>query len=230
MVLLLAAVLVAPSPQALRTCADRWNQDNMVGWGPALVSVSVRRSRCTVDLAHSWRRDVTGGCAGYAVMPGYPNRCVDTHETFVCVMNAEAGYDCSHTADGGPPLRHRNGATDAAGAMRLDISLHGTHATPPLAWQRRYPVVDSFISPWTAAGTLRHGLTLNTGGGVRHYRGTCSQGSERSRDPSALRCLSDVQLDPCYPPTSTWNRRGAVVACAAPGSTSFGRFVITRRS
>src|SRR5262249_37743317 len=31
--------------QALRTCADRWNQGNMLGWGPtaATVGVAVRR-------------------------------------------------------------------------------------------------------------------------------------------------------------------------------------------
>src|SRR2546425_936055 len=34
----------AASPaQALRMCVDRWNQDNMLGWGPTLVSISVRR-------------------------------------------------------------------------------------------------------------------------------------------------------------------------------------------
>jgi hypothetical protein len=35
----------SPAAQALRTCVDRWNQDNMLGWGPTLVSVSVRRYR-----------------------------------------------------------------------------------------------------------------------------------------------------------------------------------------
>src|SRR4029450_3760531 len=29
--------------QALRTCVDRWNQANMVGWGPAPVNVAFRR-------------------------------------------------------------------------------------------------------------------------------------------------------------------------------------------
>src|SRR6266480_1798537 len=33
----------ASSAQALRTCVDRWNQDNMVGWRHALISIAVRR-------------------------------------------------------------------------------------------------------------------------------------------------------------------------------------------
>src|SRR5436189_5021418 len=48
--LLLAGLLLAAAcghktsaAQSLRTCVDRWNQGNMVGWGPAPVSVAVRR-------------------------------------------------------------------------------------------------------------------------------------------------------------------------------------------
>src|SRR3954454_25238470 len=29
--------------QQVRTCADRWNQGNMVGWGPGPVNVAFRR-------------------------------------------------------------------------------------------------------------------------------------------------------------------------------------------
>lgn len=199
----------------------------MVGWGPALVSVAMRR-HCTVKLAHSWPRDLSGGCSGYAVMPGYPNRCVDTRNTFVCVMNATGAYDCPFYSDGGPPLRDKNGVTDSAGVLELDAPLAGTRATPPLPWQRRYPHVDSFIHPWTAGGTLRRGLTLRHTG----FRGTCSRGTELTRDTSALRCVSHgLQFDPCYPQLRAWNHRGAIVACdVAPGSMSFTRFVLTRRS
>jgi hypothetical protein len=217
----------------------------MIGWGPALVSVGVRRllpneqdhigvydrrRHCAVAIAHSWRRDPQAGCSGSAVMPGYRNWCVDTRSTFVCVMNASGGYGCSRYADGAPPLRHKNGTTDPRGLLKLDVPLVGTHPTPPLVWQRRYPHVDSFIHPWTRGGKLRRGLTLNQAGGARHYHGRCFRGTEFARDASAVRCVSDVQLDPCYPQTRAWNRRGAIVACAAPGSTSFGRFVVTRRS
>src|ERR671935_1101947 len=49
--LLLAAALAlaagcgrkSSDPQTLRTCADRWNQANMLGWGPAPASVAIRR-------------------------------------------------------------------------------------------------------------------------------------------------------------------------------------------
>jgi len=30
-------------PQALRTCVDRWNQGNMLGWGPGPANVAFRR-------------------------------------------------------------------------------------------------------------------------------------------------------------------------------------------
>jgi hypothetical protein len=145
-------------------------------------------------------------------------------------MNAAGGYGCSRYADGAPPLRNKNATTDAHGVLTLDVALAGTHATPPLEWQRRYPHVDSFIHPWPRGAKLRRGLTLNEAGAARHYRGTCFRGTEYSHDASAFRCVSDVQLDPCYPRTADWYRRGAVMACAAPGSMSFGRFVITRRS
>jgi hypothetical protein len=217
-----AANPAASEAQALRTCVDRWNQDNMLGWGPALVNIAVRqllpneadhvgvydhRRHCTAAIAHSLRRT-----------------------TFVCVINAAGGYGCSRYSDGAPPLTSKNGAIDTRGVLKLDVPLRGTHATPALAWQRRYPHVDSYIHPWTRGGTLRRGLTLDQASGARHYHGTCFRGTEFSHDAAALRCVSDVQFDPCYPRAADWNRRGAVVACAAPGYTSFGRFVVTRRS
>ena len=39
-----ARTSLSPSAaQALRTCVDRWNEGNMLGWGPTLASVSIRR-------------------------------------------------------------------------------------------------------------------------------------------------------------------------------------------
>src|SRR5207253_1420271 len=77
--------------QALRTCVDRWNQAHMVGWGPALVSVSVRRldaarlaavglrdpalPRCVASLATEFHRDSKTGCSGAAVVRGNPGFC-----------------------------------------------------------------------------------------------------------------------------------------------------------
>jgi hypothetical protein len=232
--------------QALRTCVDRWNQGNMLGWGPTLVSVSIRRldaseqaglglrgrslPRCTVSLAVHSPRDPSTGCSGESVMPGYPKSCVDSQNTFACVINTVGGYECPRYADGSPPLRNKNATADKRGVLKLDVPISGTKATPPLAWQRRYPHIDGFIDPWTRAGKLRQGLTFEQAGGSRHYRGTCFRGSEFTFERSALRCVSDVQVDPCFGPTADWNRRGVVVACASPGWTTFGRFVISRRS
>src|SRR5438270_12246573 len=48
--LLLAGLLLAAAcghktsaAQTLRTCVDRWNQGNMIGWGPVPANVAVRR-------------------------------------------------------------------------------------------------------------------------------------------------------------------------------------------
>jgi hypothetical protein len=198
----------------------------MLGWGPTLVSVAVRRlerreqeragvydrkQRCTVSLA------VFGG------------RRVYTQTTFVCVINRAGGYWCSRYADGAPPLKHKNATTDAHGVLTLDSPLGGTRQTPPLAWQRRYPHIDGYIHPWTSAGKLRQGLRLEETGAARHDRGTCSRGSEQTHDPSALRCYSDVGLDPCFAPTRDWNRPGVVVACATVGLATFERFLIIKR-
>ena len=217
----------------------------MLGWGPSLARIAVRRlnaseqahvgvydrlRRCTVSLAVSWRRDPRTGCSGDTVMPGDSKRCVSTQNTSVCVINTASGYQCSRYTDGAPPLRNKNATTDGRGVLKLEVPLAGTHTTPPLAWQRLYPHIDSFIHPWTSQGKLRPGLTFDQAGGSQHYRGACFRGSEYTVDTSALKCVSDVQLDPCYPPTADWNRHGVVVACAAAGWTTFGRFLITRRS
>jgi hypothetical protein len=164
---------------------------------------------------------------------GRTPRCVASiasklHElTFVCVANEGGAYDCSRFSDGAPPLRDANGNVDARGLLRLDVPLVGTHATPPLAWQR-YPHVDGYIHPWLRGGKLRSGLSFTREHGPR-FRGHCIQGSEYTRDPAALKCVSDVQFEACYAPTGNWNRLGAVVACAYAGSTRFSRFVISRR-
>jgi hypothetical protein len=166
------------------------------------------RRRCTVSLAARLGRN-----------------------SWICRIEAAGAYDCPLvTSDGMPRLTTANGATDARGVLTLDVPLVGTHATPPLAWQRRYPHVDGFVQPWTHKGSLRRGLSLDRAGGARHYRGTCSRGSQQTVVKAALRCVSDVQFDPCFAPVADWNHHGAIVACAVPGSTSFGRFAIVRRS
>src|SRR5919204_3714297 len=147
-----------PSRQALRTCVDRWNQANMLGWGPALVDVAVRR------LVPAEVHNV--GFYGRAP------RCVASiasklHEfTFVCVINAAGAYDCSRYSDGAPRLRRANGTLDAHGVLRLEGPLTGTHATAPLPWHH-YPHVDGLIHPWTSKGKLRRGLSFYRDRGAR---------------------------------------------------------------
>jgi len=215
-----ATTPAAPSPQALRTCTDRWNQANMLGWGPGLVDIAVRR------LVPAEVHNV--GVYGRAPLCVASIASKLREATFVCVINRGGAYDCSRYSDGAPPLRQANGRLDARGVLTLDVPLTGTHAARPLTWQR-YPHVDGLIHPWTRSGKLRSGLSFSPAGGQR-YRGLCLRGSEYTRDPAALKCVSDVQFEACYPPTRNWNRRGIVVACASAGSTRFGRFVINRRS
>ena len=150
--------------QALRTCADRWNQGNMLGWGPTLagVGVALRRaeagesSRCVVALAVSYKRQTGSRCYDHPV-PGHSDYCFRRSQTYVCVMAHVGAYVGPLNAEGSPPLRRQNAKVDERGVLTLDVSLHGTHATPPLAWQR-YPHVDGFVEPWTSSGTLRAGL------------------------------------------------------------------------
>jgi hypothetical protein len=209
----------APSRQALRTCVDRWNQANMLGWGPDLVNIAVRR------LVPAEVHNV----GSY----GHTPRCVASiasklnELTFVCVVNSGGAYECSRYSDGAPPLKQANGRLDARGVLRLDAPLVGTRAARPLAWQR-YQHVDGYIHPWTSSRKLRSGLSFYPDRGAR-FHGHCFKGTEYTRDPAALRCVSGVQFDPCYAPRADWNRLGAVVACASAGSTRFSRFVISRR-
>jgi hypothetical protein len=208
----------APSPQGLRTCVDRWNQANMRDWGPSLVYIAVRR--LVPAEAHN--------VGDYGPKP----HCVLSiasklrEQTDVCVLIDAGAYECSRFSDGAPPLRRANGKLSTHGVLRVDVPLAGTHATPPLPWQR-FPHVDGLIHPWTRAGRLRPGLSYYVG---PRARGTCVQGSEYTRDRAALQCYSGVQYAACYSPTRNWNRRGAILACGFPGSTRFYRFVIARRS
>jgi hypothetical protein len=233
----------APSAQALRRCVDRWNQGNMLGWGPTLVNVSIRRPtadqlaavglrnpaprRCTVSLAVHARRDPGIGCSGEAVLPGHPGFCVDRRSTYLCIINRFGGYGCPTNAEGSPPLRSKNATTDKRGALRLDVPLADTRPTPPLAWQRRYPHTDGWIEPWTSSGTLRAGLRLR---GLD--RGACSRGARETRAKTAGRCApldGSGIYDPCFARRGGWGRRGTVVACATwPGATTFSRFVVAK--
>jgi hypothetical protein len=196
----------------------------MLSWGSMSVRISIRtldaRERSVLSVPNAAQRRCT---LSLAARPG--------QNSLICRIDAAGGYDCPLvTSDGMPALRNANGTTDRRGFLKLDVPLEGTHPTPPLAWQRRYPHVDGFILPWTPAGSLRRGLTFDQAGGPRHYRGTCSLGSQQTVAKAALRCVSDVQFDPCFAPAADWNHSGAIVACMSAGRTRFGRFEIDRRS
>jgi len=215
--------------QALRTCADRWNQGNMLGWGPTLagVGVALRRaeagesSRCVVALAVSYKRQTGSRCYDHPV-PGHPDYCFRRSQTYVCVMAHVGAYVGPLNAEGSPPLRRQNAKVDERGVLTLDVSLQGTHATPPLAWQR-YPHVDGFVEPWTSRGTLRAGLRFKGEG-----RGRCFVVAETVI--SGISCLTRTGLrhDACFPQRPNW-RAGDVAACGELGGTRFVRWTITGR-
>ena len=204
--------------QALRTCVDRWNQDNMVGWASMSVKVSIRgltaRERSVLSEPHPERRVCTVSLAP---------RSGDNSS--ICQMNDLGGYECPLvTSDGMPPLTNPNGRTDRRGIITLTVPLAGTHATPPLSWQRRYPHVDAFILPWTRAGTLRPGLRF-----TETEHGNCDAGPEHVVPKSAIRCvdLRYGQFDPCFPKRRNF-RVGDIAACGGAGDTTFIRWLITR--
>jgi hypothetical protein len=192
----------------------------MLGWRSMSVRVAIRGltrgERDSLYEPNLGERHCTLSLAG---SPG--------DNTWICIFSVTGGYDCPLvTSDGMPPLRNPNGRTDRHGILK-GVPLAGTHATPALAWQRRYRHVDGFILPWTRAGRLRPGLSFIRTRPNRHLRGDCSRGSEHIVPKASLRCVSDVQLDPCFAPSTHWHHRGAVVACGHPGWTKFSRFVIT---
>jgi hypothetical protein len=229
--------------QALRTCVDRWNQGNMLGWGPALVNVSIRHpdareradlglrdsasERCLVSLATASRRTPGTACSGATEMPGHPRFCVNQGSTSACIIDTWGAYECSPHADDAAALRNKNATTDEDGVMEAHIPLKNTHATTPLAWQRRYPHTDGWIEPWTNSGALRPGLKFTT---TYKHGGSCGFASEETVAKTAVRCVwrRKLQVDPCFPQRAHSLHRGAVLACpSAPGATTLGRFVIT---
>jgi hypothetical protein len=215
--------------QALRTCADRWNQGNMRGWGPTFASVGIaaRRvetgesSRCVVALAVSYKRQPGSRCHDHSV-PGRSDYCFRRSQTYVCVMGQVGAYICPPNAEGSPPLRRQNATVDERGVLTLEVSLQGTHATPPLAWQR-YPHVDGFVEPWTSNGTLRVGLRFTAEG-----RGPCFVVAETVT--SRISCLtrSGERYDACFPQRRNW-RAGGLAACGELADTRFLRWTITGR-
>jgi hypothetical protein len=213
----------------------------MRSWGPALVSVGLRRldatrlaavglrpgrRRCVVTVSFEYRLTPGERCAGTATSRGNPGFCVDRGRTWSCATSRTGAYVCPlrHEPDS-IPLRSKNATMDERGVLTLDVRLEGTHPPPRLSWQR-YPRTDGWIEPWTRSGRLRPGLSFTStysGGGL------CFRGAYQTPAKSALRCVwrGLYQVDPCFPQRAHWQRRGALVACpSGPGATTFGRFVV----
>jgi hypothetical protein len=196
-------------------CVDRWNQGNMVGWGPAPVNVAFRRpvvKEHSSIVLPSRRQCIVAIAAGRG--------------TWACVLGSSSAYWCPplHKPTGPPlnALKGKNATIDRRGVLELDSPLRGTHPTPPLAWQR-YPHIDGFVEPWTSRGTLRPGLRFKGEG-----RGRCFVVDETVR--SGISCLTRTlrRYDACFPQRRNW-RAGDLAACGGLGDTSFVRWTITRR-
>ena len=210
--LLLAAACghKASADQTLRTCVDRWNQDNMVDQGPAPANISfrrpVRKERESIELSARRQCIVSIGAGG---------------GTWTCVLSGSGAYWCPPRHEPtGPPLKDKNATVDRRGVLVLDSPLKGTHPTPLLAWQR-YPHVDSVVHPWTSRGTLRAGLR-STGKG----RGRCFVVDETVI--AAVSCLlaNGGRYEACFAQWQYW-LPGQLAACGGFGSMSFVRWTIT---
>jgi hypothetical protein len=196
--------------QPLRTCIDRWNQGNMIGEGSGPANVAFRRpvakERERIQLS-ARRQCIVSIAAGDG--------------TWTCVLTTAGAYWCPpHHEPTGPPMKE-NARIDKFGVLLLDRPLEGAHAAPPLRWHR-YPLVDGYIQPWTAGGTLRSGLRFKGKG-----RGRCFLADSTAN--SAVSCLRpDLGRDDACFPRRRDGRRGDVAACSyGPGYTTFTRWTIT---
>ena len=199
--------------QTLRTCVDRWNQGNMVGWGPGPVNVAFRRPNAkehsSIELSSSRVCIV-----GIAVGDG----------TWTCVMSSTGAYWCPPLHEATGPRLPENATLDRRGVLVLDSPPNGTHPAPPLPWQH-YVRVDGYIHPWMSSHKLLPGLRFKG-----EQRGRCFLAEETAR--SAVSCLypNGGRNDACFPQRRPW-RRGDLAACSfGPGSTTFTRWVITQGS
>ncbi len=195
--LLLPAVSCGHKPsdaQALRTCVDRWNQGNMVGWGPGPANVAFRspnaKEKSSIGLSSS-RQCIVATPAGDG--------------TWTCVLSSTGAYWCPPLHEATGPRLPQNATLDRRGVLELDSPPKSTHPAPPLAWQR-YPRVDGYVHPWTSSAKLRPGLRFKGAG-----RGRCFLAAETVR--SAVSCLAgDSRSDACFPQRRPWQRGPAARA------------------
>ena len=175
------------SGQTLRTCVDRWNQGNMIAWGPVPANVAFRRpvakEHASIELS-SRRRCIVAIAAGGG--------------TWTCVLGSSGAYSCPPLHEPTGPQLRRNARIGRRGVLVLDQPPRGTHPTRPLAWQR-YPHVDGFVEPWTGGGTLRPGLRFKGEG-----RGACVVVDETAL--FAISCLTpdSRRYEACFPQRQDW--------------------------
>jgi len=196
--------------QEVRTCADRWNQSNMIGWGPGPAYVDFRRpnakERSSIQLSPD-KQCIVSTPAGDG--------------TWTCVLSDTGAYWCPPLHEPtGPPLTTRDATMDRRGRLKLDSPLNGTHPARPLAWQR-YPHADGFVHPWTPSGSLRPGLRFQGKG-----RGRCFVVDETALDGISCLTARGERYDACFPRRLEWHR-GDLAACGWVGGTSFTRWTIT---
>jgi len=212
---------VTPASQALRTCVDRWNQDNMVGHRFRYLSGRLEVAMVSPGRVLALATGVRGREKRCVLMLG-PRKVQPVY----CVLVRRGAFLCPYSPVEGPRRATTNATMTKSGEVSLDMPLTGTHAASPLAWQR-YPHVDGYIHPWTSTGRLRRGLRLRP---LKGGHGGCFQGSEEVPDPAAISCLNHMgRISPCYPQTKRW-RAGDIAACGRAGDLTFYRFRITAGS
>jgi hypothetical protein len=182
----------------------------MVGWGPGAVNVAFRRP---VAMERERMRLPRRKQCIVAVAVG--------DGSWTCTLVTSGAYWCPPLKEPTGPAMKENARLDRQGFLTLDRPPKGTHATPPLAWSR-YPVVDGYIQPWTAGGSLRAGLTFKRSG-----RGRCFL-ADSSAYP-AVSCLRpDLGRDDGCFPRDRDGRRGEIAACAdGPGYLTYTRWKVS---
>jgi len=141
--------------------------------------------------------------------------------SWTCVLATSGAYWCPPLKEPTGPAMQENARLDEGGFLTLDRPPKGTHATPTLGWQS-YPVVDGYIQPWTADGTLRPGLRFK-----REGRGRCFLADDTAYP--AVSCLRhDLGRDGACFPQRRDGRRGQIAACSdGPGDTTYTRWTVT---
>ena len=125
-----------------------------------------------------------------------------------------------------PPLRSVNGDDRPARAPEARRSAPGTHATRRSRGSAATRTSTATSSRGLVQARSAAGLSFDQAGEARHYRGHCSRGSQQTVAKAALRCVSDVQFDPCFAPPRT----GTIAARSSPARGPVGRASVASSS